>query len=131
MREASMRNKLLARVHITKQEIGIADDVYREMLMQFFKVDSAKFLDDMQLTALLALLNPHISNGITPKQMGYIDHLLSISPVQAFEAFASRVIKRKIFTVRHLTSSEASLVIRALQNYGRKNSRLSTHAVSR
>ena len=54
----------LAKIHIAKKELGLPDEVYRDILQLHFQVDSAAQLDDRQATVLL---NKFKANGWQPK----------------------------------------------------------------
>ena len=45
--------KLLAKIHIAKKELGLDDEVYREIMSSKFGVRSSKFLDNRQALKLI------------------------------------------------------------------------------
>ncbi|HHO49272.1 MAG TPA: regulatory protein GemA [Desulfobacteraceae bacterium] len=47
--------KNLAKIHIAKKELGLTDEVYRDILRNRFKVESARDLTDLQAATLLSL----------------------------------------------------------------------------
>jgi phage gp16-like protein len=55
----------LAKIHIAKKELGLTDDVYRDILRIHFGVDSAKDLKPKQVTVLL---NKFRAKGWKPKK---------------------------------------------------------------
>ena len=46
-------NKLLAKIHIAKKELGIEDSIYRDILYRKFRVGSSKSLSDSQALVLI------------------------------------------------------------------------------
>ncbi len=56
--------KLLAKIHIAKKELGIEDEHYREILYRKFRVSSSKSLSDSQA---LVLINHFKNVGWVPK----------------------------------------------------------------
>lgn len=59
----SERNRKLARVHIAKKELGLSDEDYRAALGSLFGKESAKFLTDAELDALIAHFQDHGWDG--------------------------------------------------------------------
>jgi len=60
-----MKNKNLARIHILKSQLGLSDEVYRNMLHSNYKVSSSKDLTLIQQNELITSLTqqlPKISN---------------------------------------------------------------------
>ena len=53
MTEKSERNRLLARVHIAKKELGLDDEVYREIVCNRFEKHSAADLNMAELKQLI------------------------------------------------------------------------------
>jgi phage gp16-like protein len=49
----------LAKIHIAKKELGLTDEVYRDILSLRFKVNSAAKLTDRQVTVLLNAFKAH------------------------------------------------------------------------
>jgi len=45
--------KLLAKIHIAKKELGLTDETYRQILSDKCRVSSAKFLDNAQALRLI------------------------------------------------------------------------------
>lgn len=45
--------KLLAKIHIAKKELGLEDDLYRDILYRKFRVGSSKSLSDSQALVLI------------------------------------------------------------------------------
>jgi hypothetical protein len=56
--------KLLAKIHIAKKELGLEDEIYRDILYRKFKVTSSKALSDSQA---LVLINHFKNVGWVPK----------------------------------------------------------------
>lgn len=56
--------KLLAKIHIAKKELGLEDDFYRNILYRKFKVSSSKSLSDSQA---LVLIHHFKEKGWQPK----------------------------------------------------------------
>ncbi len=54
----------LAKIHIAKKELQLTDEVYRDILMMNFKVESAKDLTDKQAVQLIEFLR---AKGWQPK----------------------------------------------------------------
>lgn len=46
-------NKLLAKIHIAKKELGLEDEIYRDILYRKFRVRSSKSLADSQAMVLI------------------------------------------------------------------------------
>lgn len=57
----------LAKIHIAKQELGLSDEAYRDMLHLHFGVASAK---DLQPRQVIVLLNKFRARGWKPKSKG-------------------------------------------------------------
>jgi phage gp16-like protein len=55
----------LAQIHIAKQELGLSEEAYRNLLFLKFQVDSASCLNYRQLTVLL---NTFKAKGWKPKR---------------------------------------------------------------
>lgn len=53
---ASNRQKMLSKIHIGKKQLGLDDDVYRDVLAQATGKRSCKDMDDGELAAVLNLL---------------------------------------------------------------------------
>ena len=45
--------KLLAKIHIAKKELGLEDEIYRDILYRKFRVSSSKSLSDSQAMVLI------------------------------------------------------------------------------
>jgi hypothetical protein len=56
--------KLLAKIHIAKKELGLEDSIYRDILYRKFRVGSSKSLSDSQA---LVLINHFKGLGWVPK----------------------------------------------------------------
>lgn len=50
------RQKMISKIHIAKKQLGLDDDVYRDLLAQATGQRSCKDMDDSQLAAVLNLL---------------------------------------------------------------------------
>lgn len=61
------RRAQLAKIHIAKKDLGLSDDIYREVLFHRFGVDSARDLTDAQLVDLVRYFRDH---GWRPKRPG-------------------------------------------------------------
>ena len=77
-----MDRKKLAVIHIVKEELGLADDEYRDILEKCAGVRSAKDLDDKGFRKLMHYFvrSRHYRTGrdvITLRQKMYIKHLVS------------------------------------------------------
>ena len=55
----------LAKIHIAKKELGLSDDIYRDILMVNFEVESAKTLTPRQAEGLLDIFR---AKGWKPKK---------------------------------------------------------------
>jgi len=53
---AAYRQKMLSKIHIGKKQLGLDDDVYRDVLAQATGKRSCKDMDDGELAAVLNLL---------------------------------------------------------------------------
>ncbi len=60
------KKAVLAKIHIAKKELGLTDEVYRNILSMKFHVKSASRLDDRQATVLL---NTFKAKGWKPKRL--------------------------------------------------------------
>jgi phage gp16-like protein len=58
------RKAVLAKIHVAKKELGLTDEVYRNLLFMKFQVDSTSSLNDRQATVLL---NTFKAKGWKPK----------------------------------------------------------------
>lgn len=52
-----LTHKQLALIHIAKNKLGIDDDLYRDILKAYFKVDTSKKLNQRQFDELLNIFN--------------------------------------------------------------------------
>ena len=144
----TIRQKLLAQVHIAKKELGLDDDLYREMLYASFRVKSAKYLNDIQLAHFIDILKKcgwkrqgkeHYPEGFgkdkyenlgnrkgfaTPAQLRLIEALWDrVSFAEDKETALRRFLENRfrISHIRFLTAEKASRVIDALKDmYVRK-----------
>jgi phage gp16-like protein len=85
--------KLLAKIHIAKKELGIEDSIYRDILCRKFRVASSKSLSNSQA---LVLIRHFMSLGWQPKSKPkkYDDQKGNLN-------CASPQIKRKIEAMWH------------------------------
>jgi len=95
-----MKNKKLARIHILKNQLGLSDEVYRNMLHSNYKVSSPKDLTLTQQNKLITSLTQQV-----PKT----DKLSS--------AQYSKIISCTISNINTLTKKEASSVINPLRRH--------------
>ena len=58
-KERRLRRALLAKIHIAKKELGLADDLYRELLIEHFGVDTAAALPIEELGKLVEFFKEH------------------------------------------------------------------------
>lgn len=56
MSYATNRQKMISKIHIAQQQLGLDDDVYRDLLAQATGKRSCKDMDDGELAAVLNLL---------------------------------------------------------------------------
>ena len=93
--------KLLAKIHIAKKELGLEDETYREALNSMFKVQSSKDLNDRQA---VILINHFKSLGWVQTSKQYAvgskqQKKYADSPRDPYDA--SGAIKRKIEAMWH------------------------------
>ena len=94
-------NKLIAKIHIAKKELGISDDRYREILYTKFRVTSSKSLADSQA---LVLIYHFKALGWVPKpsnQSSVISNQKKYEDQKGDLYSASPAIKRKIEAMWH------------------------------
>lgn len=123
----SSRNRELARIHVGKARLGMADDEYRGMLQALARVDSAAALDDngrRKVIGHLARLGAFHAAPTEDKQARLIRHLWhrlhQLGEVQhgdetALRGFCDRVAHRA--AVQWLSVREANVVIEALKSW--------------
>ncbi len=141
----TIRQKLLAQVHIAKKELGLDDETYRDMLYSSFHVRSARFLNNVQLTEFIDILKKcgwkqtGKGNGFgkdkyenlgerrgfaTPAQLRLIEALWHrVSFAEDKETALRKFLENRfrISHIRFLTADKASRVIDALKDmYVRK-----------
>lgn len=80
---ASVRRKLLAKVHIAKQQLGLDDDVYRAVLLRVAGASSAGDLMEEQLAAVVREFRrlgwtPRTASGKRPSDKAYIRKIWAI-----------------------------------------------------
>ena len=86
----------LAKIHIAKQQLGLDDDTYRELLFRIARVRSAKDLDKRQTNAVLAEFerlgfkpkSTKKTSRATPKPAP--DRTAQVAKIEAFLAEANR-----------------------------------------
>ena len=113
--------KKLAVIHITKKELALSDDEYRDLLEKATGKRSAKDLDEAGFRRLMRYFarSSHYrtdSSGITFRQRLYIKHLLDDL---AWDANHLRNFVHKYYhkeKVEFLTKQEASKLIEALKH---------------
>ncbi len=128
------RNGILAAIHIKKAAMNFPDDLYRGIIFDNFKKNSAKELGDAQLCDLLNILE-YIQTGkpfqpahmINRSQMSYLNDLCYRNNINVPTAYISKIIHREILDIMELTKIEAGKVIRKLQSMSRaKNKKKKT-----
>lgn len=75
-----MDRRKLARVHILKKELGLADSEYRDFLRRFGGVDTSKSLDAPGYRSVVRRMEEELrrretANRVTDKQLRYIHRL--------------------------------------------------------
>lgn len=142
-KKKTIRQKLLAKVHIAKKEMGLDDDTYRELLFTAFRVRSAKDLTDIQLTQLLDIFrecgwqqdkNKRYPDGFgrkkyenlgkrkgfaSPKQLRLIEALWDrVSRAKDKEAALRKFLENRFHVshIKFLSDEKASRVIDALKD---------------
>jgi hypothetical protein len=114
--------KAYAKIHISLKQKGIDDDMYREILISNFGVNSSKNLNYYQFIKLLNILEGKFnSNLISRKQKDYINRLLAKMNINNKEKYISRIINRQIGSIEELTKREAAIVINALLRYVKRH----------
>jgi len=114
--------KAYAKIHILLKQKGIDDDMYREILISNFGVNSSKNLNYYQFVKLLNILEGKFnSNLISRKQKDYINRLLAKMNINNKEKYISRIINRQIGSIEELTKREAAIVINALLRYVKRH----------
>ena len=88
--------KLLAKIHIAKTQLGIEDPTYRDILYRKFRVTSSKSLSDSQA---VVLINHFKGLGWIEKRKRIIPLKYENSPRDPYDA--SGAIKRKIEAMWH------------------------------
>ena len=114
--------------------MNFPDDLYRGIIFDNFKKNSAKELGDAQLCDLLNILE-YIQTGkpfqpahmINRSQMSYLNDLCYRNNINVPTAYISKIIHREILDIMELTKIEAGKVIRKLQSMSRaKNKKKKT-----
>jgi len=118
------RNKLLAKVHILKKQIGMDEETYRDALESLFGVRSARDLSDEQLVRLIGRLDPGRPYPGRPKNMDHPERGAMLRKVEALLADAGRpwayahAIARRMWGVQRvewLSGRKLQAVIAALE----------------
>ena len=119
-------HKKLAVIHIVKQELGLSDDEYRDILERETGVRSAKDLDEKGFRRLMrsftASKHYRINKyGLTFRQKLFIKKLVDDLgwDLQHFKNFLNKYYKKT--EVDKLTKREASKVIESLKNIFKHN----------
>ncbi|MBU1086933.1 MAG: regulatory protein GemA [Candidatus Omnitrophica bacterium] len=113
--------KKLALIHIIKKNLGLSDELYREILFQAAGVRSAKDLNEQSFHKLMkhfvrSAYYQKDPNGITLKQKMYIEYL-----AEKIEWTQEHLINfiRKYYhktDLDHLSRKDAAKTIEALKN---------------
>ncbi len=117
----SLDRKKLALIHIIKKNLGLSDQLYRDILFQAAGVRSAKDLDEQSFHKLMKhfVRSDHYrkkQNGITLRQKMYIEFLADkIDWTQDHLTNFIRKYYHKI-DLEHLTKKDATKTIEALKN---------------
>jgi len=117
-----MKNKNLARIHILKSQLGLSDEVYRNMLHSNYKVSSSKDLTLIQQNKLIILLTQQLPKTSNPNKLSSAQYsaimvLSKKAPIYSLTSFISKIVSRTITNINYLTKKEASSVINALRRY--------------
>ena len=114
-------HKKLAVIHIVKQELGLSDDDYRNILERETGVRSAKDLDEKSFRRLMRYFtrSRHYRSsreGLTFRQKLYIKHMIDDLGWDRlhFKNFLHKYYKKK--KLERLTKKEGSNVIESLKN---------------
>lgn len=127
------RKKLIAGIHIKKNELGMAEIQYRELLWERYKVDSSK---DLSLKDLRALAQ---SLGFFPKRatkkpceagnasqaqiqtiIGIYNEVAENKSELGVRKFIKRIIGKMPLYLENLTIKEAQKVIIALKEWQKR-----------
>ncbi len=118
-------HKKLAVIHIVKRELGLSDDVYRDILERETGVRSAKDLDEKGFRRLMRYFagSKHYrinKYGLTFRQKMFIKHLVDDLgwDMQHFKNFLNKYYKKT--ELDKLTKREASKLIESLKNISKR-----------
>ncbi len=118
-------HKKLAVIHIVKRELGLSDDVYRDILERETGVRSAKDLDEKGFRRLMRYFagSKHYrinKYGLTFRQKLFIKHLVDDLgwDMQHFKNFLNKYYKKT--ELDKLTKREASKLIESLKNISKR-----------
>ncbi|APF16974.1 protein of unknown function DUF1018 [Caldithrix abyssi DSM 13497] len=114
-------------IHIAKQQLGIDEDTYRDILGQY-GVKSSKDLTPEQAKGLIRYFQKfgfrikikYREGMITPKQIGYLKYLWQSNPkvrnksVEGLENFVKRIIK--IDRLEWIPRNKVQKVIKAIES---------------
>ena len=114
-------------IHIAKEQLGIDEETYREILGRF-RVKSSKDLNNEQAKGLIHYFQEagfrikvkYREDMITPKQIAYLKYLWRSHPnvrnkkIEALESYVSRILK--IDRLEWIPRDRVSKIIKAIQN---------------
>lgn len=115
-------NKYIIELHIIKDLLGLDETTYRNMLIKNYGVDTSKKLNNDQLKTIINALK-YIYNSdksrLTYEQYKAIKRLAR-GKVKHLNNYISKIVRRET-RLKELSRKEASLVIRTLKRYHKRD----------
>lgn len=124
------RKRLIAGIHIKKNELGMAEVQYRDLLWERFNVESSKELSLQQLRELAkdlgffpkrTITKPYQKGNATKAQIqtivGIYNEIADVKSELGLRKFIKRIIGKMPLYLENLSVKEAQKVIIALKNW--------------